>query len=334
MNISSLVSDIDVEESMSSTTWDQVFDTLIDKRNCGRNDSPLQIVEKYEIAETLSKNIILTSSELGIDDSLSFQQILQAFPVLMISSKNQSAIINMGDFVHTLFAFDMFLHSRSEIGTTEVHEKDQLTLNKTTPKLPRGCQISFIKTFSSIIDTTAKFIGQHGYAAQHCRIETGYSYWVTIPQICYFLLKSESGLQRHRTSKSTVWRFLNAPNISFSASRRCIDFIDARVGTKKKHIQRISPRCTFFLFAQNKQKRKFAELHKKGIVMISSDMAKIKLQAQAVSRYGIMPFFGFVYSFIQTCWGLLPGICKQTLPFYKVLFRCFDIYSENIYFCE
>ena len=143
----------------------------------------------------------------------------------------------------------MFLHSRSEIGTTEVHEKDQVTLNNTTPKLPRGCQLSFIKTFSSIIDTTAKFIGSHGYAARHCRrIETGYSYWVAIPQIRYFLLKSESGLQQHRTSKSIVRRFFNAPNISFSASRRCIDFIDARVGTKKSTFREFHQDAHFFYF--------------------------------------------------------------------------------------
>ena len=71
----------------------------------------------------------------------------------------------------------------------------------------------------------------------------------------------------------------------------------------------------FSIFSACFEQIEFAELHKKDIVMISSDMAKIKAQAPAVSRYGIMPFFWFVYSFIQTCWGLLPGICKQTLPF-------------------
>ena len=109
----------------------------------------------------------------------------------MVILKNQSAFINMAEFVYTPFTFDLFLHSGSKFEMTEVHEKDQVTLNNTTTNLRPGGQPSIIKKFPSIIDATTEFAKQNGYAAQHQRrTETGYSSGITIPQICNYLLKS------------------------------------------------------------------------------------------------------------------------------------------------
>ena len=96
---------------------------------------------------------------------------------MMVSLENQSAFINMAKFVYTPFAFDMFLHSGYEFETTEVHEKDQVTLNNTTPNLPRGGQHSIVKKFLSIIDTTTEFVKQHGYVAQQrTAVDLGFNF--------------------------------------------------------------------------------------------------------------------------------------------------------------
>ena len=55
----------------------------------------------------------------------------------------------MAEFVYTPFTFDLFLHSGSKFEMTEVHEKDQVTLNNTTANLPPGGQPSIIKKIPS-----------------------------------------------------------------------------------------------------------------------------------------------------------------------------------------
>lgn len=92
------------------------------------------------------------------------------------------------------------------------------------------------------------------------------------------------------------------------------------VGTKKNTYSEFN-QDSHFLFARNKQRREFAELIKKDVIVIScDDMTKIKVEAPAVSRYILVLTTHFMvlahfYSnlfFYSNLRGLLPGISKQT----------------------
>ena len=69
------------------------------------------------------------------------------------------------------------------------------------------------------------------------------------------------------------------------ASNRYKGFVKAKVG-RKQNSYREPHQDAHYLFARNKSRREYACLHSKEIVMVSADdMAKIKVEAPAVSRY-------------------------------------------------
>lgn len=69
------------------------------------------------------------------------------------------------------------------------------------------------------------------------------------------------------------------------ASNRYKGFVKAKVG-RKQNSYREPHQDAHYLFARNKSRREYASLHSKEIVMVSADdMAKIKVEAPAVSRY-------------------------------------------------
>ena len=70
-----------------------------------------------------------------------------------------------------------------------------------------------MELFPDVVDITAEFVKQHGFAAhRRRRTETGYSSGVSIRDLRTHLLGNVKGLQEHRISLSTVRRLFEPPN--------------------------------------------------------------------------------------------------------------------------
>ena len=149
-----------------------------------------------------------------------------------------------------------------------------------------GGQPSLVSKFPEIVDITAEFIKQHGFAAQNRRrSETWCSSGVTTSQIRDHLYENIPGLKDHNISLSTICRLFQAPNKNFHASMRYKSYVNARVWTKSNSYREYHPDA-HYLFARNKMRRELVTMfpNEMGILSIN-DMAKIKVGAPAVSRY-------------------------------------------------
>ena len=131
------------------------------------------------------------------------------------------------------------------------------------------------KLFPEIIDSTAEFIKQNGFAAQCRRTnDTGYSSRVSIREIREYLYAEFPNLKEHSTSLSTIRRIFEAPNKSFASSFHYRGIINARVGTKSNSYGEYNMDA-HHLFSCCKMRQELASLFSDSFVILSvDDMAK------------------------------------------------------------
>lgn len=238
----------------------------------------------------MSNNIILSSSELSIENEGEKREILQKMPVMMISKEDNDLFINLDEFIFTPGLFEAFLCSDDKDALLEEGETrgdgEKNDESKNDRERNYSGQPSIVSKFPGIIDKAAEFMKQHGFAAHHRRrAETGYSSGVTISQVRDHLFNEIAGLKEFGMSLSTVRRIFNAPNKGNTASVRYKGYVDARVKTKCNSYREHHPDA-HYLFSRNKQRREFASLFRDSVTIISTDdMAKIKVGPPAVSRY-------------------------------------------------
>ena len=92
-------------------------------------------------------------------------------------------------------------------------------------------------------------------------------------------------MKDHRVSLSAIRRMFEAPSKGNLASGRYKGLIDAKVG-RKQNSYREPHTDAHYLLARNKLRREFAIHQSKDVAMLSvDDMAKIKVETPAVSRY-------------------------------------------------
>ena len=209
----------------SHLSWEDVLKDLIMNENSQVLHKPLDTRQLIDIATTLSENISVSINELPITSDAAKQQVLQKMPVMLVTQNGSSHYINIHEFVFTPGLFEAFLNSDKEAEETghvsadlQNSEEHENTINPCN-NMSKG-QPSLVKKFQSIVDKTAEFVKQHGFAAQQRRrTETGYSSGVTIRQIREYLIKDIEGLKEHGISQSTIRRLFNAPNRSHTASK-------------------------------------------------------------------------------------------------------------------
>ena len=152
---------------------------------------------------------------------------------------------------------------------------DETVITQTEDEAPqqhKGGQPSIVFKFPEIVDQVSEFIKQNGFSTQNWR-RTGYSNGVTAKQIQDHLHKLYPTLKEHKISLSTIRRMFTAPNKHFTCE------------SKQNAYREFHPDA-HYLFFQNKMRREFGTLLADQVNVISvDDMAKIKVSAQAVSRY-------------------------------------------------
>ena len=280
-------------------TLEETFDKIVDVENSRICQKPLSTGQIKAIASIVCENIVTMPAALDCDmTNNAVLQILKLMPVMLLKRQNNEMIIlNLHEFVYTPGAIEALLLC-SEEGPKDNADDQQNTESlesaedgNTDDKPPPISEAShgqppIAKKFPEIINVTADFVKQHGFAAQsRRRTEVGTSSGVSVADIRKHLLENVRGLKEHGISLTTIRRLFCAPNKTNIASHRYKALIDARVGTKRNSYREYHP-DSHYLFARNKQHREFCTLFDSDASIISmDDMAKVKVGAPAVSRY-------------------------------------------------
>ena len=127
-----------------------------------------------DIAKIVESNIVTLISELK-DYDLSERNVIEItrmFPVILVKSAKTSAFINFHEFSCTSGALEYLLFPdkvEEVLQSEENHNKEIIDERPDIKSRKRiGGQPPLTKLFPEIIDSTAEFIKQNGFAAQ-CR---------------------------------------------------------------------------------------------------------------------------------------------------------------------
>ena len=107
--------------------WNDVFETLIDQLNCGTTTSPLDVDVMIALAEKLSSEIVTPLNENDLPECFKIDsavdQVLKAFPVMLLSKANKHYLINLQELVLTPGALELILLTDDEV-SQEKQETD------------------------------------------------------------------------------------------------------------------------------------------------------------------------------------------------------------------
>ena len=178
-----------------------------------------------EIAKIVESNIVTLILEMK-DYDLSERNVIeiaQMFPVILVKSEKLSTFINLHEFSYTSGALEYLLFPdkvEESLQSEENHTIDIIDERSDIESRKRtGGQPTWTKLFLEIIDSTAEFIKQNGFAAQcRQRNDTGYSSGVSIREIREYWYAQFPNLKDHSISLSTIRRIFEAPNKSFVSS--------------------------------------------------------------------------------------------------------------------
>ena len=272
-------------------TWEATFDNILEMENNRSLQQPLSCKHLKDIAYVISENIVISPDKIEwVKTNEAVHQVLKLIPVMLIKRK-KPIYVNFHGFVFTHGALEAFLLSidpnQDVIIDSEVPRPDQKESDVNQGVGNKHSRQPFTASkFQTLVDSAVEFVKQHSSGAQNCtRTNTGSSAGVSITEIRQHLYDNVPGLKQHGISLSTVRRLFQLPDKGHIASQKYKALIDARIGVKKINYREYH-QDSHYLFAQNKQRRKFCTLLSPGDCILSmDDMAKVKVGAPAVSRY-------------------------------------------------
>ena len=99
--------------------WNDVFETLIDQLNYGTTTSPLKVDVMIALAEKLSSEIVTPLNENDLPECFKIDsavdQVLKAFPVMLLLKANKHYLINLQELVLTPGALELILLTDDEV---------------------------------------------------------------------------------------------------------------------------------------------------------------------------------------------------------------------------
>ena len=170
------------------------------------------------------------------------RKIVKLMPVIYLKNNQNSAFVNLHEFVFTPGIFESIFLINDDDGDETAVEEEQNEGSEANEaisgRLGIGWRPSIVSKFPKIVDEVVEFIKQNGFAAQsRRRIEVSFSNGVTIKVIQTHLYKTFPALKEHTISQTTIRRLFQAPNKHFRAAERYTALINARVGTKSNTYQ-------------------------------------------------------------------------------------------------
>ena len=225
-------------ENDTKLKWGVVQDNLIDFENSRFNLGTIEIDALLTTAGILSENVVTLMSKLPFNVTPEkVKKIVKLMPVIYLKNNQNSAFVNLHEFVFTPGIFESIFLINDDDGDETVLEEEQnegSEPNEATSGRSRiGGRPSIVSKFTEIVDEVAEFIKQNGFAAQsRRRTEVGFSNSVTTREIQTHLYKTFPALKEHTISQTTIRRLFQAHNKHFRAAEHYTALINARVGTK------------------------------------------------------------------------------------------------------
>ena len=169
------------------------------------------------------------------DSSNAVDQLLKAYPIMNVSSCENSVLINCHNLVMNSDCFECLLRLGQQKGVPSSSSE------AATPGRP-----SLVSKFPEIVPNAMAFIKQHGYRAhERWRQEVG-KVGVTISEIRDHLLATVPKLKDHGISKASVERLMEPPRHGTSASKRYMGLIAAKApGKCIEYMKVMSTNITF-----------------------------------------------------------------------------------------
>ena len=166
-------------------------------------------------------------------------QLLDFFPVLLLTRGRQALLVNTPEIIMTPDCFEKFLTYDSSAeaqqnAPAQSHSDDTTsTLGTSETKGGKAGRPSLVSKFPGIIHCMTEFIKQHAFSAHSRRREETGTVGVSLGSIRDYLLQSIPGLKEHGLSKHTVARLMEPPRRGTIAGKRYQGLVKARVPGKR-----------------------------------------------------------------------------------------------------
>lgn len=166
-------------------------------------------------------------------------QLLDLFPVLLLSHKKQAILVNTCEVMITPNCFEGLLTYDTSIQgeqNTSIQLQSTETLHTASTSNATGKKVgrpSLVTKFPGIIECTTEFIKQHGFSAHSHRCNETGGVGVSLVQIRDHLMQTIPGLKEHGLSKHAVAHLMEPPRRGTVAAKRYQGLVKARVPGEK-----------------------------------------------------------------------------------------------------
>ena len=218
------------------------------------------------------------------------QQLVESFPVLIVSREDCVVLINCRELIMNDDGFERLLL----LDQTPPSSRKGVSSDKASPSpstasggsnlSPTG-RPSLVSKFPTIVSSAVSFIKANGYSAHERRREQVGKVGISLHEIREHLLSTVPGLRSQGISISSVARLMQPPRRGTVASTRYKGLVAARVPGKRNQYREVH-KDQHYLFPQVAYRHEFTAMFKNECAIFSADdMNKIKVGALAVSRY-------------------------------------------------
>ena len=173
-------------------------------------------------------------------------QLLDAFPVMLLTCRKQAVLVNSCELVMSPDSFERLLMldtvAQAQQTSTEPESESSTTstVSQAASRKIMG-RPSLVSKFPTIVECTTVFIQQHGYSAHNRRREETGTAGVSLGQIRDHLLQVIPGLRYHGLSKHTIARLMGPPRRGTIAAKQYQGIVKARVPEKRNAYRKNHP---------------------------------------------------------------------------------------------
>ena len=167
------------------------------------------------------------------DSSNAVDQLLKAYPVMNVSSCENSVLINCHDLVMSSDCFEcLFQLGQQKEMPKQRFRSPSVSVPSSSSEVTMPGRPLLVSKFPEIVPNAMAFIKQHGYRAHERRRQEVGKVGVTISEILDHLLATVPNLKDHGISKASVARLMEPPRCGTIASKRYKRLIAAKVPGK------------------------------------------------------------------------------------------------------